>query len=93
MIIDYVFAGGATVALLSLCIWLIKRWISSWDDRIKEQIKAHAAHLTRHDAVLMDHQVEIAVLASDQEHIRKTVDIVSADVKTLLTRGSNRSTG
>ncbi len=52
---------------------MVKSWASSWETR-----------LTAHDDRLGDHDVQIAYLKANVEHIRATADETHTDVKELL---------
>ncbi len=70
-------------ALGGVAWWMIQRWATSWENR-----------LTAQDGRLDKHDVNIAVLKANLEHIRTTGDETRADVKVLLQQSNGRrSTG
>lgn len=66
------------IASLGVVAWaMIKNWAKNWETR-----------LTAHDDRLGDHDVQIATITANMEHIRVTGDETREDVKQLL-RNSN----
>ncbi len=68
-------------ALGAVAWWMIRRWATSWETR-----------LTAQDDRLDKHDVNIAVLKANLEHIRTTGDETRADVKVLLQQSNGRRT-
>ncbi len=79
-IVILLISGLGTVAFL-----MIKNWARTWETK-----------LTAHDERLGDHDVQIATITANMEHILVTGDKTRDDVKELLRQSNgrnNRSTG
>ena len=63
-----------------VAFFMIKNWANNWETR-----------LTAHDDRLGDHDVHIATLKANIEHIRQTADETRTDVKELLKQNGHRS--
>ena len=61
----------------AVAFFMIKSWARNWETRIS----AHDLRLGRHD-------VEIATITANMEHIRVTGDETRDNIKTLLRRSS-----
>ena len=61
----------------AIAFFMIKSWAKSWDTRLA----AHDHRIGRHD-------VQIATITANMEHIRVTGDETRDDVKILLRRSS-----
>lgn len=66
-------------SLSAVAFFMIKSWATSWQ-----------AKLALHDKTLGEHDVQIATITANMEHIRVTADETREDVKTLL-RNQNAS--
>jgi len=67
--------------LVILALFIIKNWIKSWETR-----------WTTHDERLGSHDIQIATITANMEHIRVTGDETRDDVKELLRQANGRRT-
>ena len=66
-----------------VAFWMIKNWARNWETR-----------LTAHDERLGSHDIQIATITANMEHIRVTGDETREDVKELLRQSNGaRSAG
>ena len=65
---------------------MIRRWATLWETRLT----AKDDRLDGHDDKHTEHDVGIAVLTANLEHIRKTGDDTASDVKELLKQSNGR---
>ncbi len=69
--------------LLAVFGWGFKKWWTAWDDKLRTAVKK-----------IGKHNIEIAIIKANMEHIRNTGDETSKDVKRLLQiNGTKRNTG
>lgn len=69
--------------LSAVAFFMIKNWARNWESR-----------LTAHDKRLGTHDVQIATITANMEHIRVTGDATRVDVKELLRQSNGaRSSG
>jgi len=61
----------------AIAFFMIKKWAGDWETR-----------LTAHDNRLGRHDIEIATITANMEHIRVTGDETREDVKELLRLGN-----
>jgi len=76
-------------ALIAVAAFLMKQRERRWETRLIAQ----DSRLDGHDVKHGQHDVQIAILQANVEHIRATGDETSADVKELLKLNGKRSTG
>jgi len=85
----YVLEAIFTGLILAL-VWLWKRWATS----IKTEVIALAAEMKTGKKKTAVHDVQIAVIQANIEHIRATGDQTSLDVKEILKHtNGKRATG
>ena len=67
----------------ALAFFMIKHWTKSWDSKF-----------ISHDKRISKHDVEIATLAANMEHIKETTDETRKDIKEFLSKSDGaRSAG
>ena len=84
-VVALIMGGLAVVAW-----YMITEWKRSWETRLTAQDERLDLHSRKHAS----HDVNHARLTSDLEHITKTTEEISKDVKSLLIQSNgNRSSG
>jgi len=76
-------------ALICVAGYLMRQRAKTWETRLTGQDDRLDKHATKH----AQHDVQIAILQANVDHIRTTGDETSADVKELLKLNGKRSTG
>lgn len=67
-------------SLLAAAFFMIKNWHKNWE-----------ATLSEHDKRLGNHDIQLATITANMEHIKTTGDETRVDVKRLLGRQANDS--
>ena len=84
-VVALVMSGLAVVAW-----YMITEWKRSWETRLTAQDDRLDRHARKHT----EHDVNHATLSSDLDHITKTTEEISKDVKRLLIQSNGtRSSG
>ena len=83
------FVAIFITALIAVAGFLMKQREKRWETRLIAQ----DSRLDKHDVKHGEHDVQIAILQANVEHIRATGDETSADVKELLKLNGKRATG
>lgn len=72
--------AAVIAALATVAFFMIKSWARNWETR-----------LSAHDDRLGEHDVHLATITANMEHIRVGVDETRDDVKELLRNSNNGS--
>lgn len=76
-------------ALAGVAWYMITEWKRTWETRLTAQDERLDLHSRKHAS----HDVNHARLTSDLDHITKTTEEISKDVKSLLIQSNGSRTG